>query len=146
MVFLEPLLARIHARRIEDRLLAGALPEDSGENQARCKQVLAPGNRAAVADALRQTVAAADRGGRFLLASRIPLKDDEVRGSRQLILDLADEVESDATVSPRGVILADRLIRDGDSALYWRSDLDVRHADETVDGAVRHASAALHPG
>ncbi len=69
-----------------------------------------------------------------------------MRGSRQLILDLADEVESDATVSPRGVILADRLIRDGDSALYWRSDLDVRHADETVDGAVRHASAALHPG
>ena len=42
-------------------------------------------------------------------------------------------------MSPRGVILADRLIRDGNSPMFWPSD-------ESVESAVKQARAALQPG
>ncbi len=62
-----------------------------------------------------------------------------------LILTLASELEEEQAVGPRGVILADRLIRDGSSPVYWRSDVKVNQEEpvETVETAVRHARAAL---
>jgi hypothetical protein len=48
-------------------------------------------------------------------------------------------------VSARGVILAERLIRDGGSPVYGPDP--IRHpSDETVESAVKHARAALHLG
>jgi hypothetical protein len=62
-----------------------------------------------------------------------------------LILTLADELEQEERVSARGVILADRLIRDGGSPVYGPDP--IRHPpDEIVESAVKHARAALHLG
>jgi hypothetical protein len=48
-------------------------------------------------------------------------------------------------VSPRGVILADRLITDGHSPVY--GPIPIHHPpDETVESAVKRARAALHLG
>ncbi len=65
--------------------------------------------------------------------------------SAPLILTLADEVEQDDGVSPRGVILAERLVTDGDSPVYGLARIE-RPREGTVETAVRHARAALHLG
>jgi hypothetical protein len=68
-----------------------------------------------------------------------------VLDSELLILTLARDLEEEEAVSPRGVILADRLIRDGASPLYWRSGIKVGSdgEEESVERAIRHARAAL---
>lgn len=136
---LERIVARLRAHSIDDRLLAGELPEGSAETRARCTRLLDRTYRSAVADHLRKLVEDAERAERNRLRAQIPLRETEVTGARSLVLGLADEVEGDPSVHPRGVILADRLIRDGDSPVYWP-------CDESVVRAVKHARAALHLG
>ena len=63
--------------------------------------------------------------------------------SEPLILTLANELEQDDGVSPRGVILANRLVTDGDSPVYGPTPVS-RPYNETVESAVKHARAALH--
>jgi hypothetical protein len=129
------------AHSIDDRLLAGARPEGSPETVARRARLVDPRYRAAVADALRGLVKAAERHHRNFFKAQIPIREPEVLEARGLILELADEVEHDPEVSPRGVIMADRLIRDGDSPVYWHW-----RADGSVEVAVKQARAALHLG
>lgn len=136
---LERIVARLRAHSIDDRLLAGELPEGNAETRARCTRLLDRTYRSAVADQLRELVEAAERAERNRFRAQIPIREPEVSEARNLILDLADEVEGDPSVRPRGVILADRLIRDGDSPVYWP-------CDESVETAVKHARAALHLG
>jgi len=80
-----------------------------------------------------------------LFSAKLPLKVDDVLASAPLILTLADELEREESVSPRGVILADRLVTDGDSPVYG---LDPIHhpPEETVESTVKRARAALHLG
>ena len=129
----------MRAHSIDDRLLAGELPEGSAETRARCTRLLDRTYRSAVADQLRKLIEAVERAERNRFRAQIPIREPEVSEARDLILDLADEVEGDPSVRPRGVILADRLIRDGDSPVYWP-------CDESVETAVKHAHAALHLG
>jgi hypothetical protein len=105
----------------------------------RRDRLLDPHYRAAVAGALRGMIEDAERARHFRFSPRLHLRSQEVREAEPLILGLADEVENDPSVHPRGVILADRLIRDGDSPVYWP-------CEESVETAVRHARAALHLG
>lgn len=132
-------LARLRGRSIDNRLLAGELPEASAETRVRCDRLLDAHYRDDVADALRRVVDAAEEDRRYPFSSRLHLRREEIREAGPLILGLADEVEHDPSVRPRGVIMADRLIRDGDSPVYWP-------CDESVESAVRHARAALHLG
>ena len=66
----------------------------------------------------------------------------------QIRLQLAADLEANEAVSPRGVILVDRLIRDGNSPVYWRCGMamEANPPEESVETAVRHARAALHLG
>jgi hypothetical protein len=77
--------------------------------------------------------------------AKLQLKVREVLDNAPLILTLADEVEEEATVSPRGVILANRLVTDGDSPVYGPTPIH-HPPEESVEGAVKHARAALHLG
>jgi hypothetical protein len=80
-----------------------------------------------------------------MFPAEIPLRSDVILQSEPLILTLAEEVEHEETVSPRGVILADRLVRDGDSPVYAPIPLH-NPPKETVESAAKRARAALHLG
>jgi hypothetical protein len=81
----------------------------------------------------------AEHARRIFLKAQVRLRELQIIEARSLIRDLTDQLEADAAVSPRGVILADRLIRDGNSPMFWPSE-------ESIESAVNEARAALQPG
>jgi hypothetical protein len=92
-----------------------------------------------VAAALRDMLDAAEHAHRNYMRAQLRLREPTMIAARSQILDLADELEGTAAVSPRGVILADRLIRDGNSPMFWPSD-------GSIESAVNQARAALQLG
>jgi hypothetical protein len=137
--------ARLLARSIDDELLNGGAPNGSAVVAVRRARLLDRRYRSRIAAALRKLISAARHRERNSLAVQIELREDEILESEPVILTLADELEAEERVSPRGVILADRLIRDGDSPVY--GPMPVHHPrEETVESAVKHARAALHLG
>jgi hypothetical protein len=139
------IVARLRARSIDEKLLRGSTGETSPAVLVRQTRLLHGRYRAAVARGLRRIVAAARRRDRNMFAAQLPLREGEILDSEPLILTLADELEQEESVSPRGVIMADRLITDGGSPLYRPTPMDPA-ADESVETAVKHARAALHLG
>jgi hypothetical protein len=139
------IVARLRARSIDDKLLNGGITEASPVVLVRRARVLSRRYRSAVARALRRLVASARRRERNMFAAQLPLHEREILASEPLILTLADELEQEESVSPRGVILADRLITDGDSPVYGLAPIH-RPLEETVESAVKRARAALHLG
>ena len=105
---------------------------------ARSAILLEPRYRSEVAGALREALDAAEHARRIFLKAQVRLREREIIAARSQIRDLADRLEGDPTVDPRGVILADRLIRDGDSPLFWP-------CNDSVEAAVEQARAALLP-
>ena len=141
---IDGIAARLRARSIDDKLLSGG-SDDSPVVLVRQARLLQRRYRAAVAAALRSLIDAARRNQPNFFAARLQLKVPDVLANEPLILTLADELEQEERVSPRGVIMADRLVTDGDSPVY-RPDPIHHSPDETVESAVRHARAALHLG
>jgi hypothetical protein len=139
------ILARVRGRSIDDKLLDGAALNGDPVITVRRAKLLAPRYRRNVASALRRLVEAARRPHPGWFLARLPLQAAEVLENEPLILTLADELEAQERISPRGVILADRLVRDGDSPVYGFVPVS-RGRDRTVEDAVRHARAALHLG
>ena len=138
------LVARLRARSIDDGLLNG-LGDGRPAVLVRRARLLEQRYRSAVAASLRRLIEAARRNQPNFFAARLQLKVAEVLASEPLILTLADELEQEESVSPRGVILADRLITDGDSPVYGPTPIH-HPPEETVESAVKHARAALHMG
>ncbi|HKH41516.1 MAG TPA: hypothetical protein VKA41_06635 [Solirubrobacterales bacterium] len=138
------IVARLRARSIDDKLLRGAA-DGSPVVLVRRARLVRRRYRARVAASLRRLIDAARRSQMNLFSAKLPLKVDDVLASAPLILTLADELEREESVSPRGVILADRLVTDGDSPVYG---LDPIHhpPEETVESTVKRARAALHLG
>ena len=138
-------LARIRGRAIDDMLLAGETPNGNPVARARLARLLDLRYRSKLAGALRRLLEVAERRRLSPFLAQLPLQVQDVLDTEPLILTLADELEEDRPISPRGVILADRLVRDGDSPIYWRSDVKVDSDApvESVETAVRHARAAL---
>lgn len=139
------IVARLRARSIDDRLLSGGATDGRPAVLVRRARLLHRRYRSAVAGALRTLIAAARLNQPNLYAANLPLRAREVLQSAPLILTLADEVEQEETVSPRGVILAERLVTDGDSPIYGLTPIE-HPPEESVESAVRHARAALHLG
>jgi hypothetical protein len=137
--------ARVFARAIDEKLLNGGAANGSAVVIVRRARLLDPRYRSRVATALRKLVTAARRSERNMFVAQLRLREDEILESEPLILTLANELEHDERVSPRGVILADRLVRDGDSPMYGPTPVS-RPYNETVESAVKHARAALHMG
>src|SRR6266540_2446181 len=137
--FWDRILARIRARTLDERLLAGARPEESRLLMARSAILLDPENRSDVAKALTEMLDAAEHARMNYMRAQLVLRDFELVKARSQIRDLTDALEGNAPVSPRGVILADRLIRDGGSPMFWPSD-------GSIPAAVNEAHAALDPG
>jgi len=105
-------------RSLDDRLLAGELSPDSGQGKVRAAQLLSARHRAKSAKALRELVEEAQQPRASLFNANLRVQRGLIRENQALILTLARELEELAVVNPRGVILADRLIRDGESPVY----------------------------
>lgn len=139
------ILVRLRARSIDDKLLNGGVTDGSPVVLIRRARLLHRRYRAAVAAALRGLTDAARRNESNFFAAKLRLQVRQVLENEPLILTLADELEHDEKVSPRGVILANRLVTDGDSPVYGPTPVS-RPYNETVESAVKHARAALHLG
>jgi hypothetical protein len=138
------IMARLRARSIDDALLRGAA-DGSPVVLVRRARLLHRRHRSAVAASLRKLVDTARRRQPNFFSAKLPLKAQDVLASAPLVLTLADELERGESVSPRGVILAERLITDGDSPVYAPDP--IHHPPElTVESAVKRARAALHLG
>jgi hypothetical protein len=135
---LDRILARVRARTLDERLLAGARPEDSRLLMARSAILLDPENRSDIAKALTEMLDAAQHARMNFLRAQVVLRDFELVKARSQILDLAGVLDGRAPVSARGVILADRLIRDGGSPMFWPSN-------DSIPAALSDARAALDP-
>jgi hypothetical protein len=96
-------------------------------------------HRARIAKALRELVEEAHRDHPSMFNANLPVQFLAIRANAALILTLARELEELAEVDPRGVILADRLIQDGNSPAYAHED------DGQLVRAVERARAALRP-
>ena len=138
-------LARLRARSIDEQLLNGGASNGDPVITVRRARLLNRRYRSSIASSLRKLIDAARDTERPRFAAKLPLRRRQVLDCEPLILTLADELESEDRVSPRGVILADRLIRDGDSPVYGPLPVS-RRLDHCVEAAVTHARAALHLG
>jgi hypothetical protein len=105
-------------RSLDDRLLTGELSPDSGQGKARAEQLSSARHRAKSAKALRELVEEAQQPRASLFNANLRIQRGLIRENQALILTLARELEELAVVNPRGVILADRLITDGESPVY----------------------------
>jgi hypothetical protein len=133
------------ARSIDEKLLYGRVADGDPVVVVRRARLISRRYRDAVARSLRRLVAAGRSRRVFRFRAQLQLCTNPLIDCSPLILELAAELESDESVSPRGVILAERLVTDGDSPVYAPLPLN-QPLDETVDSAVRHARAALHLG
>jgi hypothetical protein len=126
---------------LDDRLLTGELSPDSGQGKARAEQLLSRRHRAESAKALRDLVKEAQHRRASLFNANLRVQRALIRENQPLILTLARELEELAVVNPRGVILADRLIKDGESPVYITEASIEEHGK--LAGEVERARAAL---
>jgi hypothetical protein len=124
----------------DDRLLSGELSPDSGAGRDRAEQLTSKHHRALCATALRELVEEAQKPMASLFNANLRVQRPSIRENQALILTLAREVEELETINPRGVILADRLVKDGNSPVYAIRD----HGQ--VHDAVERARAELKAG
>jgi len=106
----------------DDRLLTGELSPQTGEGKARAEQLTSRRHRKQSAKALRELVGESTRRAPSLLNANIPVQARAVWDNAELILALAQELEELPEVNPRGVILTDRLLKDGGSPVYAVED------------------------
>jgi hypothetical protein len=138
------IMARLLARSIDEKLLSGADSEGNAAMVVRRARLVSRRYRAGIAEALRKLIDAARRGELNHFRAELPLQVSELLESEPVILTLAHELEHEDIVSPRGVILADRLITDGDSPVYPATPN--RPRQDSVESAVKRARAALYMG
>jgi hypothetical protein len=128
-------------RSLDDRLLTGELSPDTGQGKARAKQLLSARHRARSAKALRELIEEAQQPRASFFNANLRVQRLVIREDQALILTLARELEELALVNPRGVILADRLITDGESPAYSTGSVIEDHGKLAHE--VERARAAL---
>ena len=137
--------ARVFARSIDEKLLNGRVADADAAVVVRRARLISHLYRSAVASSLRRRVAVARSRQFSRFRAQLLLRTNPLIECSPLILELAAELDSDESVNARGVILAERLITDGDSPVY--APLPPSNPlTETIESAVRHARAALHLG
>jgi hypothetical protein len=107
---------RAARRRADEELLAARLP--SPRLAWRTEELVADDNRIDLGRSLTDVVHSADER---LLPSASPLNRSAVRATRAQLLELAARLfDLSRPVTPRGVLLVERLLIDGSGPLYSR--------------------------
>jgi hypothetical protein len=131
--------ARVWLRRgsLDRRLAAGTDPNASPELARRARQLTSSRFRAGLAASIRNLLEAAEEPPRGY-TSAVPVQRHAVLRERGLLLELAADLESPDELHPRGVALIERLVTDGNSAVY------VSGREGSLREALGQARAALH--
>jgi hypothetical protein len=128
--------ARVWLRRgsLDRSLAAGADPGSNPALSLRARQLTSPRFRAGLAASIRNLLDAAEEPRRAFTAA-VPLRRYAILGERELLLELADELEHGEDLLPRGIVLVERLLTDGGSPVY---------AEGSLSEELRRARAALY--
>lgn len=130
---------RVWLRRgsLDRSLAAGADPAASPELARRARQLTSRRTRAGLAASIRNLLDAAERRPRGF-TSAVPIQRHDILRERQLMLQLAADLESQDELKPRGIALVERLLIDGASPVY------VDGPEGALHGALVHVHAALY--
>jgi hypothetical protein len=111
------LLARWHARPLTREIAAGADPNADEQLRLRADRLTSARERHAIAEGLRNAIAAAEHPDMHLTA-RAPVDTAAVLAARDALEELADALDRGWRARARGVAMAEVLVTDADSPLY----------------------------
>jgi hypothetical protein len=133
--------ARVWLRRgsLDRSLAAGEDPAASPALSRRARQLTSRRRRTGLAASIRHLLDAAEERPRGFTAA-VPIQRHDILRERQLLLQLADDLESPDELRPKGIALVERLLIDGASPVY------VNGREGALHGALVHAHAALYLG
>jgi len=123
--------------RLDRQLVAGHGPDAPTELTLRAKHLSNPRTQRDIARNLRGIVRYVDRQESRRGISCVVVSSHAVRTGRTAICELAEQLERAAPVNPRGIILAQALLTDGNSPLFNP------YCERTVAEATREVQAAL---
>jgi len=124
-------------RQADELLLAGTEADGSAFLHDRAAQLTSPGSREVLARSLDATVRELD--GR-VLPSAVPLNRAAARPQADLIRALSARLRASDPVTPRGVLLVQELLTDGNASPLYNHD---RAAD--LRPALERALTSLEP-
>ena len=124
------------APELDEALAGGADPLASDELALTAAKLVEPAGRAKLAQSLESVVEQVAAGGPSPLGPTILRRKPVARNASRL-LDLAERLRGGSFHCLRGLAMADRLIRYGDSPLYVALDsLQLRHLIEEILAAL----------
>jgi hypothetical protein len=134
------LRARWSAAELDEALTDGADPMASDELALRAAELVKPERRFELAESLERVVEQVAAGGPSPVPGPTILRREPIARNLSGLLALVDRLRAEGLHCLRGLAMADRLIRYGDSPLYMALDpLQLRHRTQ-------EALAALEPG
>jgi hypothetical protein len=128
---------------LDRRIAAGDPPERSAALELRAHQLLSLGTGLALARSLRRVVADADRSGRHAQSWRVVTRRAAVGADRELLLGLAERLETGASLNARAVALVEALLTDGVESPLLNHDCELTLAQAVWN--VADALAAAEP-
>ncbi len=123
--------------RLDRQIAVGGACAVSAALELRARQLSSPRIRLQLARNLRGVVEYVDRRGSRPALSAVVIDRHAVASGRHAILGLAERLEAEDPVSPRGVVLVRRLLSDGLGPLFNRN------SQQTVIQAVWNIVEAL---
>jgi hypothetical protein len=134
---IQPLGVWLRKGSLDRSLAAGEDPAASSALSRRARQLTSRRRRAGLAASIRDLLDAAEEGPRGFTAE-VPIQRHAILRERQLLLQLANDLESDDDLTPRGIARVERLLIDGGSPVYMGG------AELGLHAALVHAHAALY--
>jgi hypothetical protein len=130
--------------KLDREIASGSMLGPADALMLRFEQLTHEGTRGRIASDLRGVVEYVDRRGPRPVLTAVVIEPGAVRSGRRVILDLARTLEGTAPVTPRGIIMARRLLTDGTSPLFNPdSELNVSEAvwaiQDALQGDITHA-------
>jgi hypothetical protein len=123
--------------RLDRQIAAGHAHEVAAELTLRAKHLTNPRTQRDIARNLRGIVRYVDRQESRSGISCVVISSRAVRGGRTAICELAEQLERAAPVNPKGIVLAQALLTDGNSPLFNP------YSKRTVTEATREIQDAL---
>jgi hypothetical protein len=134
---IQPLGVWLRRGSLDRSLAAGTDPAASPALSRRARQLTSRRSRAGLATSIRDLLDAAEERPRGF-TSAVPIQRRAILRERQLLLQLAADLDSQDELEPRGIALVERLLIDGGSPVY------VDRPEGALHGALVHAHAALY--